>query len=514
MAIPKEPRQLMITIMYLVLTAMLALNVSAEIFNAFKMVDQSLVESNQRLARENNMLPSEIQRLSQNDPANLATYVDRIPETQALSAAIVAFIDTVWFKMVEDGGGWKDGIVGGEPRNYKNKDVTTRYLVNQKLGDTLQLMVEAARDQYVTLFDDADQATRAGGISLDIDDDSWRKPELRKESWADFTFRQMPLAAVKPILEKIKNDAKATENYVLNYLLSKVGGEDIIFDEFQVVSSPTSSYIIRGDRYETEIFLSATSSATEQGIEFFIDGRQVAHQGGVVKYEATSTATGVRSYTVSAKVTNPITGEVIDVAPRTFQYEVGERSVAVSADKMNVFYIGVDNPVSISAAGVPTDQLRINMDGGTISSTGVGKYNVRVTRPGDATITVSGGGLPPTNFQFRVRRIPDPVAMLGNNPSGTMGNGEFRAQGGLVPRLENFDFDARCDVVGFELTRVAARQDPVTAPNRGGTIADQARQLVNQAVPGDTYYFDNVRVRCPGDGEATRRINSLIFRIR
>jgi hypothetical protein len=94
-----------------------------------------------------------------------------------------------------------------------------------------------------------------------------------------------------------------------------------------------------------------------------------------------------------------------------------------------------------------------------------------------------------------------------------MGNGEFKAQGGVGAFLDNFDFDARCQITGFNLVYVAKRQDPVQSTNGGARYTSKSSRLVSQAKPGDIYYFDNVRAKCPGDA-ATRKINTMVFTIR
>jgi hypothetical protein len=194
---------------------------------------------------------------------------------------------------------------------------------------------------------------------------------------------------------------------------------------------------------------------------------------------------------------------------------VGERSVAISADKMNVFYIGVDNPISVSAAGISSNELKVNINGGggALTKTGTNTWNIRVaTQTNDCDITVSGGGLNASK-KFRVKRIPDPIAKLGNKTGGEMGNGEFKVQPGLIAFLENFDFDARCEIQGFVLVKQSKKEDPVEAVNPGGRFDSRALNLVQQAKPGDIFYFDNVKARCPGDN-AGRTINQLVFKIR
>jgi hypothetical protein len=143
------------------------------------------------------------------------------------------------------------------------------------------------------------------------------------------------------------------------------------------------------------------------------------------------------------------------------------------------------------------------------------KYNITVARPNEtATISVSGDGKSLGRFDFRVKRIPDPVARLSNKSNGIMGSGEFRAQGGVGAFLDNFDFEATCQVVGFELIYQPRREDPQLVQNAGARFDSKSSALVRQAKPGDTYYFRNVRGKCPGDGSVTRELNPMVFNIK
>ncbi|MCC7244256.1 MAG: hypothetical protein IT269_01135 [Saprospiraceae bacterium] len=248
-----------------------------------------------------------------------------------------------------------------------------------------------------------------------------------------------------------------------------------------------------------------------------MDGRSLPVKDGIGTFSEKPSSVGEKKYNVSISVRNPATGQT-DVVKKEFSYEVGQRSVAIQLDKMNVFYIGVQNPISVSAAGVPSAQVKVNGSGGGInisSAGGAGKYNVTVNTPGEATITVSGGGVS-QSFPFRVKRIPDPVPRLGGkitNKGGTMGNGEFKAQGGMSAMLDGFDFDAKCDVVGFELNYVAKRQDVITKTNNGARWNSEVSSLIEKAKPGDVYYFDEVKCKCPGDA-ASRNIGGITYKIR
>jgi hypothetical protein len=148
--------------------------------------------------------------------------------------------------------------------------------------------------------------------------------------------------------------------------------------------------------------------------------------------------------------------------------ETAGKQVYVSAEKMNVLYIGVDNPISISAVGVAANDLQVKGSGGGIQlkRVGNGRYIANVSSPGEGNLRVTGDGVF-YSWPYRVKRIPDPVARLSKSSGGSMGNGEFKAQGGVGAFLDNFDFDARCQITGFNLVYVAKRQDPVPSNNVG-----------------------------------------------
>ncbi len=549
MSIPKEPRQLMINLMYLVLTALLALNVSAEVMNAFKTIDDSLIKSNvttnKAIDDQQNALSELLSDKSKEKFKPLGVAVSDIrAEIQAFNDEIAALKD-----QLIDAAGNNNGSVDDEDYLYpdnpakkiiigkKNKDVTTRLLVNDGGGDKLEARIAEVRQNIVDIYSkvinenketfgfikggkvdqaaaDANIASFADNISLDIDQNWKEQSDGKKNSWADFRFRQMPLISVLPLLTKFQTDAKNAEALGVGKLSELVGGKQIVFNQFFPVINAKKAYVIKGGKFEAEVSLGAYSSdIPPANINLTVNGKRlpVGKDGKAVFTDAAS-GLGTKTLNLSATVTNPLTGEV-STSKSTFDYEVGETSATVSADKMNVFYIGVDNPISVSVAGVSSNAVKVNCSGGGCNlKGGKGKYTVTVNKPGDVKIDVAGGGLS-KSVPFRVKRIPDPVAKLGKKADGSMGNGEFKAQRGVIPWLEGFDFDAKCQIQGFNLVRVAKRQDPVSSNNSGGTYNEKTTRLVRAAKPGDTYYFENVKARCPGD-QAGRKINSMVFKIK
>ncbi len=524
MSIPKEPRQLMINVMYLVLTALLALNVSAEIFNAFEMVDKGLIKANNALDAANKDLPESIKTSAKKKP-ELAKYADRVDNVGQISKEGTEYIKGIFDSVVDeagdrnkkhDDGDYVDAYGVKEFKGKRDYDATTRLLVDAGKGEEMKKKMLEIKAKYLQLIDEKDRADFEKQMPIAIDDVAWTKSATPKKNWADFTFGHMPLGACAPIFSKFSNDIKSAEAGVLNYLAAKVGlTSEVVLNKFRVVSAPKKSYIIKGEKFETDVFLSAAADQTSNtGISISVNGARLPlDKDGAAKYSATAGEIGIKKYSAVASVTNPVTGKT-ETYKSEFEYEVGQRSVTVSATKMNVFYMGVENPVAVSAAGIPSAQVKVSMSGGDISRNGDVTYTVKVPGPNGskATITVSGPGITETR-EFRVKRIPNPDPKLGGQlGGGKVGNGTFKGYSAIIPVLDNFDFDARCNIAGFQLVRVAKRQDPEFAANRGTKIDGQAAALQGKAVPGDKYFFQDIKCKCPGDA-IERNLGQLVFDI-
>jgi gliding motility-associated protein GldM len=538
MSIPKEPRQLMINLMYLVLTAMLALNVSAEVINAFFKLDKGLSTTNGIVAKANDNVIASMEAATEKRPDD-KPLVEFAKEAATITGEFYTYVDGVRDRLEEMAGGLyteadtDDETKWGKPKKYKDKEIPQRLFVDgndgtvgseaayeaegpifkAKVLETRKKLEDLLNKVDHPLVKDDEKKAIIAQLSLAIDEES---PKAAGKEWDDFTFGHMPVAAVYPILRKFQTDAKNSEATVINYLASKIGSTIIEFNEFQPVAAAEKGYVISGETFKADIFLSASSKQAKYSVR--VNGSSLSVKDGVAQYSTRTSGTGEKSFKVDISLQNPFTGKT-DNFSKSFKYEVGRRSVTVSADKMNVFYVGVTNPVSVAAAGVSSNALKVNCSGGgcSMTKTGNGKYNVKVSSPGQtAVITVSGGGLTPTKFDYRVKRIPDPVAQIGGGPNkagGTMRSGEFKAQKGVYADLKNFDFEARCEIQSYEMTRVPQRQDPITERQNGGSYRGRVATLVGMAKAGDVYYFDNIKARCPGD-KAGRRIPGLIFKIK
>ena len=504
MSIPKEPRQLLVNLMYIVLTALLALNVSAEVLHAFFSIDDSLSESNRLVDGSNQQLVAAINEQAE-AYTQFAPYRAKAEEARKTARSFFDLVEKMKSELVEAAGGIGDD---GLPKRKDDKDVTTRLFVKEGRGDQLERSILETREKLLDLVDDPTaRAAIAAGIPLKI---NGLPPGTDKKTWAAFQFQQMPMAAVMPLLTKFQNDVKVAETAILNHYADQLNVTTVKPDQFAPVISAEKNYVIRGEQYRGEIFLAAYSS-TADNIAVKVDGHPLSVEGGKAIFTAQPSSNGTRHHEMEITLTNPLTGEVETFA-KQFTYEVGERAVTVAADKMNVLYRGVENPISVVAAGIPTTEMRVSAEGVRLERKGNGKFLAVPQGVNQATITVSGGGLPPTTFEYRVKRIPDPVVKLGNLLGGHVPVAHFKVQQGLIPHLLDFEFDAKAKISSFELVRLRDG-DAATAKNHGGRFGSAAQRLVDNAERGDIFYFDEIKVHCPGDNY-DRRMPGLIFNLK
>jgi len=515
MSIPKEPRQQMINIMYLVLIAMLALNVSNEIVNAFKVMDEGIVESDNAIQSKIAGTMKQFQGAVEKNPEG-QKFLDVVAPVQGVVSQFKNFV-TGLQDQIQDGAGREEGQAWAE--KLDDQDNPTRILIKEGNADVLAAKIEETANSLSKIFDDqkyglsdAQKASLKNKIVLKTGE----IPEgCDKGSWAICTFDQMPLVAVVTLMDKFKADATNTEAAIIEQLKTNVSSEEILYDAFDVAIVPSGSKLIQGEDFKAEVFLTASSSASKPTIS--INGKNYTPDaGGRAEYKVKANSLGKKSINASLTFKDGFGKD--QTLTKKFEYEVvppPDHVPVVSATKMNAFYIGLPNPVSASITGVRSDKTNVSMSGGNISKeSGAGNYTVTVSAPGEVNINVSG-----TNEQgkklnysvpFRAKRIPDPVPMVGKDAGGPMKSGNFQAQQGLRAVLADFLFDAKFEVKSYELT-LADGGDLQIVNNNGGKYGGKARRLIEKAKPGHIFYFDKIKAKGP-DGK-TRKLPSIVFKI-
>ena len=203
----------------------------------------------------------------------------------------------------------------------------------------------------------------------------------------------------------------------------------------------------------------------------------------------------------------PTTAETFDF------YEIECLEASLYLDKMNVIYVGVDNPCRIFVTNVPNQHIEIETtDNIEVIVQEGGFYTLRASKPGEGSIYVIAGGYE-QEYQIQIKGIPNPTIKLGTKKSGEITGAAFKANDRVSCWLEDFDFDTRCAVESFSMTRITQNGVTETIENIGGSYREAAETLKDKAQTGDIYLFENIKQRCPGDS-TSRSGNSLVFRIK
>lgn len=506
MALPKEPRQKMINMMYLVLTALLALNVSAEILNAFKTVNRSITNANGVLAKNNDVIYNSFkEKLA--DPKTAAKAQEWKPKAdKAQQLCKQAFDDIEKLKeKIKEAGGFKPGAkdsIGFE----SNLDAATRVMDKQGEGEKLQAELTKLK-QNLLAIDPEISREFANKLPIDVSTPPAAQAGNSERTWTTAYFHMTPAIAALTILNKFQNDIKTSENAIVTFCHNKIGEVAVRFDKFGFVGGLSSSYLMPGEKLQVYAGLGATSSGSAPSIT--INGKPVpASADGIATTEFPVGGSGAVNVVIRYKDQDGLDKEIT----KKLEYTVGQPSgVAVSADKMNVLYIGVDNPLTITA-GVGAEKVNATFSGGAISRVNGPKWVARPKTPGEQTINVIVDGKA-TPVKYRVKYLPDPASFVANKRGGPIPAADLKAQGGIIARLMDSDFEAAFKVVSYSVGAIGGKY-PIyqNASNEGNRWAGNAATIINGATPGTSVFFDNIKVVGP-DGK-TRDLPQMSFNLK
>lgn len=545
MSLPKEPRQKMINIMYLVLTALLALNVSKQIVHAFVVVNTGLQKTNENTVTQNKAIHMKFEDAYRKDAKGTQAYKDAadlvtkkademFEYIQTMKSDLVAAVDKPKWKldksdtMVEYIDAKEDfttptGILCGE-----GDDVT------KGKAHELKLKLGEYRKSLITLF--SNTKICPGGykdtlkVNLGLLTPSIVVPGEGRQTWEYYYFGEAPLVSDIVTFTKLQADVRNAESAMLNYFYSEIGASDVKVSSFIGKILPASTYVLLGDSFRADIFPTAIMKTLppkievgdsnkagdpKSGTQVSIGPDGIGHYAFKTDHEGPSKVYGL------IRIPDPITGQPV-AYPFSTTYIVAKPAVTISPTEMNVFYAGIPNPVDISAAGFSNDELHPAMSLGSISPSGPkGHYNVNCSADAvgkDATITVSATmpdgshkSLPPQ--KFHIKRIPDPTCFTGGK-SGDVSMSKLQIQ--AVPKVEakmppDFAFQGvQFNVISFTMS-IGVNGVFVDKQVNGNRIPADVLGLINQAPKGGYIIVKNVQAKGP-DGKA-RTIQGMAIRL-
>ena len=508
---PVSPRQKMINLMYVVLMAMLALNVSTEVLNGFSIVEESLKRTTQNASLENQVIYDDFAVQMKKNPQKVKQWYDKSQKVKQMSDDLYNLADELKLAIVQEADG-SDGDVQNI-RNKEDLEAANQVMLspNRGRGKELYNAIINYRTQMLSMVTGYHQKKMiASNLSTDIPANA----QTMGKNWQEYMFESMPAAAAVTLLSKLQSDVRYAEGEVLHTLVSNIDVKDIRVNALDAFVIPNSQTIVRGDKFSARIVMAAVD--TTQKPQIFIGGKEVNLPGGL--YETVTGRTGDFTLSGFIQVENG-NGELLK---RSFEqkYTVVDPSATVSADLMNVLYAGYSNPLSVSVPGVPVNKVQATMTGGTLQPTGPGRYIARPTAVGqNVTITITstntGRAQQMGQFTFRVRRLPDPTAYINmkddsGSPIRYKGGGLSKAQlmgvDGIGAAIDDGILDIAFRVQSFETVFFDNMGNAVPMVSDGASFSARQKDTFRKLQRNKRFYI--TRVNAIGPDGISRKLNT------
>ena len=505
---PISPRQKMINLMYVVLMAMLALNVSPEVLNGFSIVEESLNRTTENSSKENAALYSDFANQLKSNPQKVKEWFEKATFVKQMSDSLFDFAQALKWQIVREADGQEADL-----RNIQNKEdleAASHVMLAPGTGQGKKLFnaINSYRERILKMVTDARQR------QIITDNLSTRLPakaHTMGKNWQEYHFEDMPVAAAITLLSKLQSDVRYAEGEVLHTLVANIDLKDIRVNQLSALVIPNAKTVVRGDKFSAQIVMAAIDTTMRPQI--FIDGRAVNLRNNT--YEFIAGRTGEFNLSGYIAVQNG-SGETLK---RNFSqpYTVVEPSATVSADLMNVLYAGYSNPLSISIPGVPLNKVSASMTGGTLQPTSPGRYIARPSAVGhDVKITVSstqtGHMQQMGQFVFHVRKLPDPTPYLALGTSrfkgGALTKANLMSVTGIKAAIDDGLLDIEFRVTGFEAVFFDNMGNAVPMVSNGSQFSDRQRETFRTLSRNKRFYITHVNAVGP-DG-ISRRLSAAM----
>ncbi|MBQ0030323.1 MAG: gliding motility protein GldM [Bacteroidales bacterium] len=518
---PETPRQKMISMMYLVYTALLALNVSVQILDGYKLVQGSL-ESSMDIANGNYAsMENRFQAALAQNPGKVKEWNDKLQSMKASSDSLCDYINDIKRMIIA-------GVDNGNKELYKDASVADT-LSTGGLGDlniasevwTFKLHGGPGKgsdlEDKINNFSNfvagvygegsakADTA-KIKALRNTFDMKSVTKDGI-KHTWSSRVFEDMPAIASLTMLTKTQNDIRNTQAEVASWLYNQIDAGDFRVNKIQAIAYSENAYVLRGGKYEANIILAAMDSTKKP--EILVGGTPLGPDG---KYVVACSSVGNKTYSGVIKMKKP------DGTTQDFDfkgaYTVGEPTATISPDMLNVVYAGYPNPMSVSVPGVSMSDVSVTFTNCQQNKKSDGTYVIVPHSPGkncDVVVTAKIGGKPQQmgKKSFRILPLPPPLAFLKGPNGATFGGGSISksavmASTEVIAQL-NSDLlkNVKYTVLRFDMKSFDSMGNVVVTSSQSGQLTDAMRSKIRSLAPGKTFYISGTQAKGP-DGKTHR----------
>ncbi|MFK5983617.1 MAG: gliding motility protein GldM [Flavobacteriaceae bacterium] len=504
-----SPRQKMINLMYLVFIAMLALNMSKEVLSAFGMLDTKISESNIATTARNNAFMANLATKATDQPEKYTELKNKADRINSISNELNDYIETL-----------KAGMMATLPAedfdNYEIQDkadyLDGKFFQGDKLskeGLAFESKTLSYRDDILGIIgNDYPDIAEAVNKQFSLEDVIPRGKK-NKVNAIKFHFEGFPLVASKTKLTQMQANIKTIQNEILSTMLrgEQAAAISVNTNNYSTLLESSKSAYYAGEPFDGAIVLGRVDDKTRPNrAELTLDGRTLVEgtdytfEGGRVKLSVRAGSPGVHK--IEGKLVFKEDGEETDVpVNRSFSTISPPNSATISADKMNVVYRGVKNPMTISMDGVSNSNIRAIATGLTKKSGSSYIMDVTTTKGREVTINVTGtidGKSFPSKKVFRIKDIPRPTGTIRGEDGGS-GPVRMQRQGleisSIGAALIDFDFDLKLNVTDFSF-KVAGQP---TVKVSGNKLNPQAKNALKRAKRGETVQIFDIHAKISGN---------------
>lgn len=512
---PPSARQKMINLMYIVLLAMLAMNISSDVLNGFSLVEESLLRSTENAALQNETVYREFAESDSINHEKTGVWYDKAMYVKQISDSLYNLADELKLMIARKADGRNADVMN--IRDKEDLEASTYVMLSPSKGRGQELFnaINNYREQILGMVSDETQRVIiASNFSTEIP----QKAGALGKNWQEYNFENTPVVAAITILTKLQNDVRYAEGEVLHTLLNNIDVGDMRVNKLDAYVIPTSRNVIQGNPFSARIIMAAVDSTARPAI--YIDGERIGSEDGW--YQVPTPRTG--DFTINGYM-ELTSGNGILRRDFSQDYSVVSPLATVSATMMNVLYAGYDNPVSISVPGVPSNMISASLKngGGTLRASGNG-FIVNPSKVGeDITINVSasqnGRYQSMGEYSFRVRQLPDPTPFIeyvddNGNTQRYRGGGtpllkkHLMSADGIVAAIDDGLLNIGFRVLGFETTFFDNMGNAVSELSDGTSFSARQKSNFQKLTRGKRFYIQRVRAIGP-DGIERQLTTSL-----
>jgi gliding motility-associated protein GldM len=501
-----SPRQKMINLMYVLLMAMLALNVSSDVLNGFTIVDESLTKSTANSSEQNLALFRDFARFMEQNPEKVQEWFNRAKTVKEKSDSLYNFANQLKELIAKKADG-KDGNYN-QLVNREDLEASTYIMLgtNENYGQKLYDAINNYREEILTMLDDTVQRR----IVTDLFNTDVPKKDISLlRNWQEYYFENMPAIAAITMLTKLQNDIRYTEGELLHILAKNIDEGDVRVNQISALVIPNSKNIVRGSDFSAQIILAAIDST--QRPEIYINDKKFETENG--EYTVTCNRTG--DYTLNGYM---LVNDGSGASSRydfSQKYTVVDPTATVSASLMNVLYAGFENPVSISVPGVPAKNISANIinGNGTLKADGKGGFIAIPKQIGknleiEVTANHEGGRRQSMGkYTFRVKQLPDPTPFIeykdsdGNTKryrGGTpFSKRDLMSTNGIVAAIDDGLLNIGFKVLSFETVFYDNMGNAVPVISDGTNFSTRQKDMFRRLSTGKRFYISHVKAVGP-----------------